>query len=194
VTLFSPFLRKRLCLEWVFFIDAIVLLLTLIGVCFTVSTFSRNGEVPGQIAVAFFAVLTTYVAAKAVLRMRAGSLAPDALSLIPSALCPWHFFAVVNGEFRVRLFRLNAITGERKAICEQVVFDAAYAGVLAGIPEFVLMRGLSPAYHVVNACQTDAGELVLCRDLRTRNFGTTFGDLEVLLDSRKCVKRINFHV
>jgi membrane-bound metal-dependent hydrolase YbcI (DUF457 family) len=194
VTLLAPFSRKRFCLEWVFFIDAVVLLLTLLATCLTIWTFLQIGEVSVRYAVAFFGALAAYVFAKARLRMRAGSLAPDAISLIPSALRPWRFFGVVDGEARVQLVQINAVTGNRRTLHEQEVIDAPYAGLLADVPEFALMRGLSPAYHVVNARKTDAGELILCRDLRTRNFGTTFGDLEVLIDPEKCVKRIHFHV
>jgi membrane-bound metal-dependent hydrolase YbcI (DUF457 family) len=193
VTLLAPFSRKRFCLEWVFFIDAVVLLLTVITAGVTIGKFGRSGEVPARYAVAFFAALTAYIGAKAMLRMRAGALAPDALSLIPSALCPWRFFGVVDGKTRVRLFQINAVTGVRRTLREQDVFDAAYAESLSKVQEFTLMRELSPAYHVVSTCKTDAGELVLCRDLRTRNFGTSFGDLEVLLDAENRVKRIHFH-
>ena len=56
------------------------------------------------------------------------------------------------------------------------------------------MSELSPAYHIVNARKTDAGELILCRDLRIRNFGTRFGDLELVIDTDQRVKCLKFHV
>ena len=194
VTLFAPFFSKRLCLEWIFFIDAFVLLITAVATGLSVWRFSRDGEVSGQMALAFFGVLVIYIVVKGMLRKRAGSLAPDALSLIPSALCPWWFFGVVNGEKRVCLFQINAINGGREALAEQEILDAAYGELLKIIPEFTLMRRLSPAYHVVSAKQTDGGTLLLCRDLRTRNFKTTFGDLELLFDAEKRVNWLKFHV
>lgn len=194
VTLFAPFFRRRLCLEWVFFIDAMVVLLTLVGAGLSIWTFTRNGGISGQVALVFFGALTTYIAAKSMLRLRAGRFAPDAVSLIPSALHPWRFFGVVNNDRHVCFFQINAVTGRRKGLAEQEVLDATYTELLSKIPEFALMRGLSPAYHVVSARQTDAGTLLLCRDLRTRNFKTTFGDLELLLDSNKHVNRVRFHV
>jgi hypothetical protein len=194
VTLLAPFLRKRLCLEWVFFIDAFVLLLTLVTTILSAWIFSRNGEVPGRVALVFFGALATYIVVKAMLRRRAGSFAPDAVSLIPSALRPWCFFGVINGDNRVSLFQINGITGSRKGLAEQEVLDAAYAELLKNIPEFALLRRLSPAYHVVSARQTGAGTVLLCRDQRTRNFKTTFGDLELLLDSDKRVNWLRFHV
>src|SRR5262249_16051874 len=127
VTLFAPFSRRRFCLAWVFFIDLTVLLLTLVTVCLTIWIFVQNGEVPASPAVACFLALGTFVGVKGLLRTRAGSLAPDATSLMPSALCPWRFFGVVEGSARVRLFEINTITGGRKTLHEQEVFDAQYA-------------------------------------------------------------------
>jgi len=194
VTLLAPFSRRRFCLEWVFFIDAVVLLLTLIAGGLTIWSFWSNGEVSPRFAIAYFGALAVYVAAKAILRTRAGALAPDAISLIPSGLIPWRFLGVMEGGGRVQMFQLNAITGHRQTLSEQDVLDDDHVTILEHVPEFVLMRQLSPAYHVVSASGTDAGELILCRDLRTRNFGTTFGDLEVLLDSQRRVKQVHFHV
>jgi hypothetical protein len=40
----------------------------------------------------------------------------------------------------------------------------------------------------------DSETCLLCRDMRTRNFGTSFGDLEVWLDTNKKILRTRFHV
>jgi membrane-bound metal-dependent hydrolase YbcI (DUF457 family) len=194
VTLLAPFSRRRFCREWVFFIDATVLALTFIAAGFTGWNLYTNGEVSARYAVAFFSILFIYIFGKALLRARVGTVASDAVSLIPSALYPWRFFGVTSGKGLAELFQVNAITRSRKSLRQHQVFDASYLPLLAGVPEFELMRGLSRAYHVVNVSRTDAGELILCRDLRTRNFGTSFGDLEVLLDPDKRVKQIHFHV
>jgi len=154
----------------------------------------RNGDVPAQYAGAFFGAMAVYFGTKGILRRRAGALAANAVTLMPSALWPWRFFGVEERGTRVLRFQVNAITGSQKPLAEQEVLDAAYAGLLAGVPEFVLMRGLSPAYHVVSANPTEAGNLLLCRDLRTRNFGTIYGDLEVLLDKNNGVLQTTFHV
>lgn len=194
VTLLEPFYRKRLCLEWVFFIDAFVASLTFLATGITMWLFYRDGDVPGHVPSIFFGVLGAYIVVKAMLRRRAGTFAREAVSLIPSALRPWRFFGVVNSNECVDLFLVNAITGRRKTLAAQPVLDAAYEESLKDIPEFALMRSLSPAYHIVSARQTEAGTLLLCRDLRIRNFKTTFGDLEVLLDSQNRVNHIEFHV
>ncbi len=194
VKLLAPFSRKRLCLEWVFFIDAFVLLLTFAVAAYTLRLLYRNGEVAVVYAGIYFGAIAVYFGAKGVLRRRAGTLAPEAITLMPSALWPWRFFGVAETRNCVRLFRINAITGRREALANYEVLDATHAELLADVPEFILMRELSPAYHVVSAKRTDAGEVVACRDLRTRNFQTTFGDLEVLLEANKRVIGTTFHV
>lgn len=194
VTLLAPFCRKRECLEWVFFIDTFVLLLTFAATTQTLWLFYRNGDVPAGYAEVFFGILAAYFAAKGLLRKRAGTLAPESITLMPSALWPWRFFGVAETGKCISLFQINTITERQRMISTLEVLDATHAGLLAEVPEFKLMRGLSPAYHVVSAEKTEAGELVACRDLRTRNFKTTFGNLEVLLDASKRVIRTTFHV
>ncbi len=192
VTLLAPISRKRFCLEWVFFIDATALALTLPALGVTIWKFRQTGEVPARYAMTYFAAVVAYIGVRALLRMRAGTFAPDAISLVPSALFPWRFFGVANDQTQVHLFEVNALTGNRTTLRDEFVFDATHAVLLADVPEFALMRELSPAYHVVKTSGADEGELVICRDLRTRNFGTTFGDLEVWLDADQRVKRIHF--
>ncbi len=194
VALLGPFSRKRFCLEWVFFIDAVVAVWTIVSAGFAFWTLRRWGEMPVRYAGVCFVNLAAYFALKAILRRRAGSFAPEAVSLVPSALCLWRFFGVARDGGRVRTFAINAVTGERSGSTWHDIFDDTYCPRLAAVPEFKLMRGLSPAYHVVSARKTDEGDLVLCRDLRTRNFSTRFGDLEVLLGPDNKVKRTLFHV
>ena len=157
-------------------------------------TWLRQGVVPGIYAVAFFAFLTVYVLGKGILRRRGGGFCPQAKSLVPSALVPWRFFATERQERTILLFRVNAITGARSTVGEVPVLDHSFASALDGLPEFRLMRELSPEYHVVGASSDGQGTCVLCRDMRMRNFGTRFGDLEVWLDSNHQITRNRFYV
>ena len=194
VTLLAPFSRRRFCLAWVFFIDAFVALLTFTAATFTIWLFYQNGEVPFGYAAIFFGAMVVYFGAKGFMRRRATAIASDAITLMPSALWPWRFFGVTETGSCIRIVEINAITGRHEILADHEILDATYAGLLAEVPEFILMRELSPAYHVVSAKKTDAGDIIACRDLRTRNFKTAFGDLEVLLDANKHVLRTTFHV
>jgi len=194
VTLLAPFSHKRFCLAWVFFIDAFVLTLTFAATGLSLWLFYRDGEVSVRYAGIYFGLLAFYFGAKGILCRRARAIAPEAVTLMPSALWPGRFFGVAECGDCIHQFKINAIGGSRAMFAEQQVFDTTYAGLLAKVPEFALMRELSPAYHVVSVKKTDAGEVIVCRDLRTRNFGTTFGDLEVLLDTNNAVIKTTLHV
>lgn len=194
VTLLAPFSRRRFCTESVFFIDAFVLAITLPAGAYTLSRFGRDGEVSWHCAEIYFTTLTIYFAAKAVLRHRARRIAPEALSIMPSALWPWRYFAISKRQDCSQIDQVNAVTKTRQLVNRQDILDDSYSQLLARLPEFALMRDLSPAYHIVNSIKTQDGERLLCRDLRTRNFKTTFGDLEVLLDAHQNIIRTRFHV
>ena len=157
--------------------------------------FVRNGEAPAAASGLFLGMLAVYFGTKGILRKRAGNMASDARfpHAIGTLRCRFAGSQTVS-EIRPIFPETTPITGIQETLVRQEIIDADYAELLAEVPEFKLMRGLSPAYHVISTNKTDAGEAVVCRDLRTRNFKTTFGDLEILLDANKNVIRTTFHV
>jgi len=194
VTLWSPFSRRRFCLEWVFFIDAVVLAAISAGLLVVVPVLVRGQSVPLVYPAASLGFLGVYVLAKGALRRRAGRAAPQARSLVPSALVPWRFYGTAREQASLMIFRVNALTGTRAQVAEVALFDADYEDVLQTVADFRLMRELSPDYHVVSTSTQSSHTRLLCRDMRTRNFGTRFGDLEVWLDSSRQIIRSQFHV
>jgi membrane-bound metal-dependent hydrolase YbcI (DUF457 family) len=194
VAWFTPFSRRRFCLEWVFFIDALVLAAVAVTLWRVIPIWLQKGDVPALYAEAFFAFLSAYFLGKGVLRRRAGRFSPKAKSLVPSALVPWRFFGTQREQQAVTLFRVDALTGAQAPVAQVPVLDELFAGVLETLPEFTLMREISPEYHVVSASADGPGTRLLCRDLRMRNFGTRFGDLEVWLDASRQIAQRRFHV
>ena len=189
----APFTSRRFCLEWVFFIDAIVLAGLAATLALVLPIWLRQGQVPAWYAGAFLIGLLAYIACKGLLRRRAGKFCVAARSLVPSALVPWRFYGTEREGCMIRHFRVNAITGAKSPVAELVVLDDAFADTLAEVPEYRLMREISPEYHVVGAWAEGDATRLLCRDMRMRNFGTRFGDLEVWLDSNRKVARSRFH-
>ena len=194
VTLLAPFSCRRFCTETIFFIDGLVLAITLVAAVITLGPYMRNGEMSWLCAEIYFGTLASYFTAKGVLRYRARRPAPEAISIMPSALWPWRFLAISRHQEYIQLDQINAITGTRLMLQRVNILDDTYAPLLTCLPEIALMRDLSPAYHIVNSTKTGDGIRLLCRDLRTRNFKTTFGDLEVLLDVNQNIIRTQFHV
>jgi hypothetical protein len=188
------FSRRRVCLEWVFFIDAIVLVALATTFALAANAWLRQDFVPGIYGIAFFGFLASYIVSKAFLRRRAGAFCPSSKSLVPSALVPWRFYGTTRQQNSISFFHVNAITGACSTVGQVPVMDDAFAPTLSDLSEYRLMREVSPEYHVVEALSENGGVRLLCRDMRMRNFGTKFGDLEVWLDSNRQVVRSRFYV
>jgi inner membrane protein len=188
-----PLSSRRVCFEWVFFIDAVMFAATLLTLALMIPNWIGAGEVSGWYAAIFFAFCFAYILIKGMLRKRAGSYCAEARSLVPSALVPWRFYGAEISRDSVTLFHVNAINGNRRVLERQSLFDATYLPALEASPDFRAMRQLSTAYHVIRAEQEGETMRLLCRDLRIRNFGTRFGDLEVWLDKNHQIIRSTFH-
>jgi membrane-bound metal-dependent hydrolase YbcI (DUF457 family) len=194
VALFAPFSRRRFCLEWVFFIDAVVLAATAVTLALSGPVWFREGAVPVHYAAWFFVFLMTYFLGKGALRNRAQKFLYSSKSLVPSALVPWRFYGTRSDRETVEVLQTNAVTGAQRVLARSRTFDGDYSSTLEALPEFRSMQELSPAYHVIQAEALGSETRLLCRDMRMRNFGTRFGDLEVWLDTNQKVLRTRFHV
>ena len=195
ITLLAPFSRRRFCTEWVFFIDAVVIAASLAALLGIWQHQQRHGELGYGVQLVYGSVMLGYWGAKLAFRRRGLRLSPPGtLSLLPSALRPWHFFGCAQDGESVVLFRVDLWRG---CMCEEervAILDARYEATLEGVPEFTTMRGLSPAYHVVEGNAGPDGTRLVCRDLRTRNFSTRFGQLDLFIDTRSVVRQVVFHV
>jgi membrane-bound metal-dependent hydrolase YbcI (DUF457 family) len=195
-----PFSYRRFCWEWIFFIDAGILLLTAPAALIAVATLGRADPSGRIVSIVYGAALAAYVAVRAGFRrLAAKRLAPGVVSMIPAALWPWEFFICSRPEEAddrpfVRISKINALTGRQISLAELPIYDALVRSQLERLPEFAAMVELTPAYHIVR-CEQD-GELVrvACRDLRTVNFNTNFGALHVVLNSRQDVLSTTWHV
>ena len=195
ITLFAPFSRRRYCTEWVFFIDAVVIAASFVALAGIWYHQQRYSELGYGVQLVYGTAMLAYWGIKLGLRHRGLRLSPpETLSLLPSALLPWHFFGCAPQEGSVLLFRVDVLHGCLHEEERVDVLDPRYQDVLEGVPEFATMRRLSPAYHAVERQETSDGTMLICRDLRTRNFRTRFGQLDLLIDSRNAVSQIEFHV
>jgi membrane-bound metal-dependent hydrolase YbcI (DUF457 family) len=187
VKLWYPFHSKRVCLEWVFFIDSIVIGLTILAL--TVLAWSMTTLTGPSIwqSILYLVSLAIYFGFKGWLRKRAlRQMNPKVLSLIPSAFWPWRFMGYRReNEKNVQLIDYNALRRSIENMVQVPILDDRWQDVLNASKYFQTMKQLSTGYHVVEERkQSDGGFLIRCRDLRTRNFGTTFGELEVYINSQ----------
>lgn len=195
IRLWAPFSSRRYCTEWVFFIDTVVIIASIPTLAWVGWSMSRDGDAGWQVQAVYGAAMTAYWLAKVALRKRAARLGPPgSVALLPSALVPWEFFGCLPRDGQVRLYRIHALTG--RILDDRLVdiHDGAWMDRIRDIPEVRVMRGLSPAYHVVSVTSGSDGTELVCRDLRTRNFNTRFGELNLVLDAAGAPRRVVFHV
>lgn len=194
IALLLPFSRRRYCLEWVFFLDAVVMVASVAALAAVLPALVAGREVGWWAPAIYASAMAGYWLLKAALRFIAGRRAPaDTQTILPSALIPWQFLGCRQTGDTATLFRLDLLTGRATDYAQHTILDAAYQDLLTQVPEFALMRGLSPAYHLVEAAPRSAGLTLKCRDLRTRNFSTRYGDLDIDVDSAGAIERVDFH-
>lgn len=195
IRLLAPFSPRRFCTEWVFFIDAFVIAATIPTLAWVSWRLIETGEAGGKVQAAYGGTMALYWLVKVALRRRAARLGPPgSLALLPSALVPWEYFGCSREGPQVRLFRVNALTGAVLDDRRVDIHDDAWLDRIRDIPEVRVMRELSPAYHIVAVTPGGEGTELVCKDLRTRNFNTRFGEIHLVLDGAGSPRRVVFHV
>jgi membrane-bound metal-dependent hydrolase YbcI (DUF457 family) len=180
VALLAPLSRKRYCTEWVFFIDGIMIVVSLgfLAAVFVQSQLRQSGCL--SIAIAYGAFVVAYWVLRWLVHRRAACLAPAGTQcVIPSAIIPWRFLAYRAQADVVQVFELSAIHGATTMPKNWQTFDSKYESWLNQVTEYRLMRELSSGYHAVEVAERDDKTEIFCRDLRIRNFGGSFGQLEL---------------
>jgi membrane-bound metal-dependent hydrolase YbcI (DUF457 family) len=191
----APFSARRFCWEWLFFIDSVVILLTVPAAIFAAMTLGTLNPIGQQVAYGYAGCLLAYLAARGVLRRIARMRCPkNVVSMIPSALWPWEYFVCSRDGDMARIAKLNALTGRQPQIAAHPIYDSQIRSKLESIPEFQAMSALSPAYHVVEFEPTPETTRIRCRDLRIVNFNTSFGMLDIVLGSDSKPISIQLHV
>ncbi len=178
----APWRRERVCLEWVFFIDGFVIAANTLTLGLLAWSWSGPGATLSWITVVHFTALAGYWAWRAWWRARAGRQAPEGtLSLVPSAIWPHRFYGcrLMEGGGVIELFEWDALAGDLRGEPESLrLLDRRWKDALDAIPEVGIMRALSPAYFAIE----EADGVVVCKDLRTRNFETSFGRLDLRVE------------
>ncbi|HZZ71146.1 MAG TPA: metal-dependent hydrolase [Pirellulales bacterium] len=195
VALFAPFSSRRFCSEWVFFIDATVIAVSMGCLLFVFLELNRQPRWLWAIAIGYGIFLVGYWIIRWLIHRRAARLAPPATrSLIPSALLPWCFFGLSTTDDCAEVFALDAIAGAVTPAATYRLFDSPYSTWLNCVHEYGLMRSLSKGYFAVEATESSETIAIVCRDLRIRNFGGVFGRLELTFDRAGKLLGKVFHV
>jgi|GEM_PF-2176793 membrane-bound metal-dependent hydrolase YbcI (DUF457 family) len=184
VKLCFPFSQRRQCLEWVFFIDAVTIILTALMLAILGWSFTTESGPSIWQTVIYLVLLISYFLWKGWLRTRAiQKIGMQVESLIPSAFLPWRFMGYRRLDpSQAQLIDFNVLWGSITKEENITILDEQWQATLASSSYFLTMRQLSIGYHIVSDNLKDDGNHVIrCRDLRTRNFGTTFGELDIIV-------------
>ncbi len=191
LTPFAPFSWRRRCVEWVFFIDLPVLLVCSVAMLLLwLTDLSRVG-----VAGSFLVFAAIYWPVRGWLSRAARRRSPEGtVTLVPGPIVPWRYQGFRRVGAGGEHFSVDALSGEVLTHDRIAILDAEYVPLIEAVPEYAAMADLSPAYHVIEADASTEGTALLCRDMRTRPLGTSFGDLEIHLDAAGQVERVNLHV
>ncbi|TWU38699.1 inner membrane protein [Novipirellula aureliae] len=177
-----PICSRRFALDWIFFIDLPIIVLSVIALlaCWMLR------EPPSSLMVvsASYVVLLLIVVAvrgtiaRRIRVMESESSSPQANSvLIPTTFSPFRFIACREADNHVELWQVNAISGQIVQENAVEILDDVIPVAVKDTKEWSAMRELSPYFHAVEQEEGPDVTIVVCRDLRIRNFGTRFGSL-----------------
>ena len=175
-----PLSSKRFALDWIFFIDAMILAYTFIAAAI-VALLINNQAALFWVSIIYVAGLAMMVAARGWLAKRARafvcrSQVPTAsVSIIPTTWSPRKFLICRDRGENALLSALDGFTGAELDEKILPVFDKSLPESVSQSREWTIMRELSSFYHAIEM----DGETFVCRDLRIRNFDTRFGTLTV---------------
>ncbi|WP_372364699.1 metal-dependent hydrolase [Candidatus Uabimicrobium sp. HlEnr_7] len=190
IKILLPFSRKRLCYEWMFFVDTPAVILCGGYFFFIASKLHTASPIPTSTSYTFCIILAMVCFVRCYMRNMAQRIAPqNTLSLIPSALKPWLYFGSLYNVTHITTFKLSILS---KTIFEEqqiAILDEKYPQI-TNCEDFKTMQSLSPLYHVVE----EKENVVVSRDLRIRNFNTNFGRLDITLSEEKQIVKTFLNV
>lgn len=188
IKIFLPFSHKRRAYEWMFFIDAPTIALCVAYIIFIFNKLPQPIDV--SVSYTFCGLFFTMCLLRSYGRKMAQRNAPqDTISLIPSALVPWIYFGSLQNQTEVTTFKLSLLTKKVYDKKHIQIYDHDFPQIVAH-RDFQIMQSLSPLYHIVEVNENN----ITCRDLRTRNFNTNFGRLDVVLDQEKNIVQTSLNV
>lgn len=194
IAFFTPLSKKRYCMELLFFIDSVVLLLTAGALALIIWNVYHFGKTGWTVQILYISLLILYGMTKGVLWHKAWNKAPvNTQTLLPSAMFPWIFLGFQKENDEGVTFSLNAITGTINGRKNYHIYDSVYKERIAELPQYQIMNELSPCYHIIDAQTDEKATTLTCCDLRTRNFQTTFGNMEIIITKAK-IKKVRLHV
>ncbi|MEZ6105039.1 MAG: metal-dependent hydrolase [Pirellulaceae bacterium] len=182
VRLLWPFHGRRLACDWIFFIDAPILALSILslGVAYLVG---ERLKLWPWISTCYLGLFAAYVWVRWRIAREARKAChqrfPNAerVVAIPTTWSVFKFLVCADFGDRCITCQLNVRSGRISNEQEFPIFDGVLPDSVLALSEWRTMRDLSPYYHAVEFIHDDNAAILVCRDLRFRNFGVHYGRL-----------------
>lgn len=177
-----PFTSERYALDWIFFIDAPILILTTVALAcqwlLGPELRALRAVSLGYVAALLLVVVARgFIAARARRMLLRESAESSQAAIIPTSWSPFRFFVCQPHLEKVITSVFHAFTGQSTRVEVVEVLDRIAPVAIVESPEYAVMKSLSPHYHVVQQSSCEGQDIFICRDLRIRNFDTKFGML-----------------
>ena len=197
IAFFLPLSRRRICLEWVFFIDLVVVVVCALCLLMIFLLGPAQHQIVG---IGFCTFIVIYWALKGWLRRRAAAALPPSISasFMPTTFLPWRYLACIEHQGSIEQIDINAIVQSATTVQRHRVIDDKFYQLCTTAQmdaDLLTMKALSPFYHVVKMEPLDDDTTrVVWKDFRTRNFNTTFGELIFWVNDSGEIVEKEFHV
>ncbi len=171
ITLLYPISKRRFSLDAIFFIDTVLLSLTVLTLA---------GWCPLPLYLASFAGYALMKIAMQTYVVR--SL--QATYAIPSALDPFDFYICVEGEEEIITYEYNVLRQKKRNQRVHPNIDKTYRELTAQSKVFNDVKAITKALHITQVDRGDDGTTIVAKDLALRNFGGKFATTTLSFDSQ----------
>jgi membrane-bound metal-dependent hydrolase YbcI (DUF457 family) len=184
-----PLSRRRFALDWIFFIDVPIIVLTVFALIAT-RIFQGEAHYLRAISATYIVLLVLVVAMRGLIARRIRLIESEnqrtdfSTAIIPTSFSPFEFLVCRQTDHAIVTSRVNAISGESDDVQQIANLDSSVPSTIQQTREWQVMRELSPHFHAVELKSSDGIDTVVCRDLRIRNFDTKFGTLTCQVDAK----------
>ncbi|MDO8310939.1 MAG: metal-dependent hydrolase [Sideroxyarcus sp.] len=177
IRLFWPLTKRRHCLDAVFFIDTVTLVLT--ATFFAIVTAKLVS--PGIAVIGYAALFVMYFLGKLALQRHVRALMSVDFA-IPSAWNPFGFFLFTRRDGRLETSTYNALSNRVSAIQVTPGTSPDVVELARRSPVFCDMESILRGLSITRVEKNNDGISIVAQDLAVRNFGGKFGRTEVRFD------------
>lgn len=172
ITLFYPFSKKRISLDAVFFIDTVLISLTVSMLIFAYSLYI------------YIFLFLFYVAVK-VWMQRNLKEKLNANFVVPSAFNPFDFYVYVLDNGTINTYEYNFVSKKKRDEKKEKNLDKELEFLTSKSQLFQDIKKISKAFHITNITRESHTIEIEAKDLALRNFGGKFAVTKLTFNEKE---------